>query len=29
MEVAAEDYGLGGGGGPEEGYDVVQDTSDE
>ena len=29
VEVAGEDYGLGGGGGPEEGYDVVQDNSDD
>lgn len=29
VEVAGEDYGLGGGGGAEEGYDVVQDNSDD
>jgi hypothetical protein len=29
VEVAAEDYGLGGGGGDEEGYDFVHDASDD
>jgi hypothetical protein len=29
VEVAGEDFGLGGGGGQEEGYDVVQDNSDD
>ena len=29
VEAAGEDFGLGGGGGQEDGYDVVQDTSDD
>lgn len=29
VEAAGEDFGLGGGGGEEDGYDVVQDTSDD
>ena len=29
VEAGGEDFGLGGAGGPEDGYDMVQDTSDD